>query len=234
MTEKYQENDVILCKVTNIVRTTVFVETLDKIKGSIVMSEIAPGRIRNLREYVVLNKIIACKILHIKDDYLFLSLRRVKTDERKKLMEQYKKEKTFMSVLKKICGEEKAKDAIKKIQKENSLTDFLESARQNNKLLKKYFTDSQIEKIIKIIEVKKEKIKSIKREFKLFSKASNGIKLLKQILSDSKNISYLGNSKFQIKISSKNLKQADKEISLELNKIEKSAKKNKCEFEIKK
>ena len=103
--EKYNEGDIILCRVVEIAKTTVFVETLDGIKGSIVMSEIAPGRIRNLREYVVPKKIVACKILHIRDDHVFLSLRRVKQEERKNLMELYKKELTFKSVLKKLCGE---------------------------------------------------------------------------------------------------------------------------------
>jgi translation initiation factor 2 alpha subunit (eIF-2alpha) len=232
--EKYQENDVILCKVKNIVKPSVFVETLDGIKGSIVFSEVAPGRIRNLREYVVPNKIIVCKVLRIKDNHLFLSLRRVNTDERRTLMNQYKKEKTFQSILKKICGEDCAKDIINKIQKEESLVEFFEKAKDKKSILKEYFNKEQIEQIEKVLETKKEKDKSLKKEFKFSSSAPNGIGIIKKILGNSKNITYLGNSKFQIKITSKDLKKANQEINETLKEIEKLAKKNKCIFELKK
>jgi translation initiation factor 2 alpha subunit (eIF-2alpha) len=101
---EYNEGDLIICKVINIAKTTVFVETLSGVQGSMVLSEIAPGRIRNLRVYVVPNKIIVCKVLHVKGDHLFLSLRRVKEKDRKELMAQYKKEKTYESVIRKLLG----------------------------------------------------------------------------------------------------------------------------------
>jgi translation initiation factor 2 alpha subunit (eIF-2alpha) len=232
--EKYQEGDIILCKVKNIDRTTVFVETLDGENGSIVLSEIAPGRIRNLRDYVVPNKIIACKILSIRDKHIFLSFRRVKTDERKKLMEQYKKETTFHSVLKKICGESCAQDIIKEIKKQSSLIDFFEDAKENKSLLKKHFKEKEIEQILKVIESKKEKDKILKKEFKIFCTLPNGVNIIKDILKNNENITYLGSSKFQIKIISSDLKKASQEISNLLEEIEKQAKKNKCEFEVRK
>src|SRR3989338_7649326 len=113
--ENYQEGDLIICKVTDIVKTTVFVETLDGLKGSIVFSEVAPGRIRNIRAHVVPNKIIVCKILSARNDHLFLSLRRVKDKEKKELLEEYKKEKSLESLIKKITGD-KCDDIIKKIK----------------------------------------------------------------------------------------------------------------------
>ncbi|MAG07816.1 hypothetical protein CMI46_03305 [Candidatus Pacearchaeota archaeon] len=230
---EYNEGDIILCKVTNIVRTTVFVETLDGVKGSIVMSEIAPGRIRNLREYVVPKKIIACKILHIKDDYLFLSLRRVKQNERKDLMDQYKKETTFKTVLKKLCGGECANDIISKIKKDQSLTEFFEDARENPKILTKYFNKEQTEKVEKIISEKEEKEKEIKKEFTLSCKQPNGICIIKDLLGKHKGINYLGNSKYVIKTKSKDLKKASHNLQEILESIEKQAKKEKCLFELK-
>ncbi len=231
---KYEEGDVILCKVTDIARTTVFVETLNGTKGSIVLSEIAPGRIRNLREYVVPKKVISCKILNIKDNHLFLSLRRVKTDERRELMDQYKKEKSFQGILKKICGEKRAKNIIEKIKQSQTITEFFEDAKENQKLLEKYFTKEQIPQIKKILETKKEKEKQIKKQFKLSCIQSDGIKKLKEILSPYENIKYLGNSKFSIKIKSRDLKKASHEMNKILEKIEKQAKKGKCDFEVKK
>ena len=229
----YQEGDIILCTVTNIVRTTVFVETEDKTKGSIVFSEIAPGRIRNIRDYVVPKKVIACKILNVKDNYLFLSLRRVKTNEQNELLQQYKKEKSFKSILKKICGEN-AEEIIEKIKQESSLIEFFDKAREELKKLEKYFNQSQIEYLKKVLSEKKEKEKEIKKEFKLSCNQPDGIKIIKLILLPHKGIFYLGNSKFVIKIKSADLKRASKEINKILEIIEKKAKKHKCEFEVKK
>ena len=227
--KKYHEGEIILCKVTDIVRTTVFVETEDGVKGSIVFSEVAPGRIRNIREYAVPNKMVACKILKIGDNHLFLSLRRVKGNEKQELLQDYKKEKILKSVFEKIIGKD-AEKIIEKIKKEQSLADFFEQAKENPDFLEKYFNKKQIQELSPILKEKKEKEKEIKKEFKLSCNESDGITRLKKILSQYKNVAYLGSSKFQIKIKSVNLKQADNEIAKTLEAIEKQAKKEKCEF----
>lgn len=226
---KYQEGDLIICIVKDVVKTTVFVETEDGIKGSIVFSEIAPGRIRNIRDYVVPNKVIVCKILSISDNHLFLSLRRVKEKERKELIENYKKLKSFEGVIKKILGE-KSQPVLKKI-KENEGMDTVFS--EDSKLLSKYFSKEEIEKIKSVSQDKKEKEREIKKEFSLNCNQSDGILKIKKLLSSHSNIYYLGGSKFVIKIKSRDLKQADSEITKVLEEIEKNSKKEKCEFSIK-
>ena len=55
--------DVVLCTVDRIAGTVVFVKIEGNGEGSVIISEIAPGRIRNLRDYVVPKKRIVCKIL---------------------------------------------------------------------------------------------------------------------------------------------------------------------------
>src|SRR3989344_4876424 len=78
----------ILCTVERIEGTVVFVSLDNRKEGSIVVSEIAPGRIRNLRDYVVPKKKIVCKILRISDrGNVELSLRRVSAKERKEVMD---------------------------------------------------------------------------------------------------------------------------------------------------
>lgn len=230
---KYEEGEIILCKVTEIAKTTVFVETLDGIKGSIVLSEIAPGRIRNLREYVVPKKVIVCKILQIKDNHLFLSLRRVKHDERKNLMEEFKKENSHKSMLKKILGND-FDETINNIVKETSLVELFEEARNDEKVLDKYFNKKQKEEIVKIIAEKPVKDKEIKRQFKLTCKQPDGILRIKKLLSIDKDISYLGSSNFLVKKTSKDIKKASQEMQIILDTLEKQAKKEKCIFELKK
>lgn len=229
--ENYQEGDLIICKVTDIVKTTVFVETMEGLKGSIVFSEVAPGRIRNIRVHVVPNKIIVCKILNVRENHLFLSLRRVKDKDRKEILAQYKKEKTYEVILKKLLGDSWDK-IFEKITEQQTLGEFIDDARENSEILKKYFNREQIEKIKKIIEEKKGKEKEIKKEFKLNSKDPEGIIKLKELLKGIEGIVYLGNSKFLIKRKSLDLKKTDSEIKNDLESIEKSAKKQKCEFEV--
>lgn len=230
--KEYTEGDIILCIVKDVVKTTVFVETLDGRKGSIVFSEIAPGRIRNIRDYVVPNKVIACKILQIAQDHLFLSLRRVKEKERKELMDEYKKEKSLESILKKILGQ-KADEIIKKINSQEDFVQFFEKAKANSKEFDKYFSKSEIDKLINVIVDKKEKEKEVKEEFKLSCKESDGLIRIKKILSSYDNITYLGSSNFMIRIKSHDLKQAGSKLTHILEEIEKQAKKQKCEFNVK-
>lgn len=229
----YQEGELIICIVKDIVKTTVFVETESGTKGSIVFSEIAPGRIRNIREYVVPNKIIVCKVLNFRDNHLFLSLRRVKEKERKELIEQYKKEKSYQNILKKILGENSER-IIDKIKSEHNLVEFLENAKTNPSILDKYFDKKYIKDIARLTAGKKEKEREIKEEFILKSKDSNGINKIKEILSAYDNINYLGSSRYIIKIISNDLKKAGSQMHQILENIEKQAKKEKCEFILKK
>ena len=224
MVNQYKEGDIILCTVADIVKTTVFVETENGMKGSIVFSEIAPGRIRNIREYVVPKKVIVCKILSIKDRHLFLSLRRVSGKEKKEMLEEYKKERSFQGVLKKLVGE-KGEGIIKEIKQTQSLTEFFDQAKENPKILEKHFNKSQIEQIAKLLVDKKEKEREIKKEFSLSCRQSDGIIRIKKMLSPYENIVYLGSSKFQVKNKSSNLKQADSQINQILETIEKHSKK---------
>ena len=232
-TRKYEEGDIILVTVTGIERTTVFLKTEDGVEGSMVLSEVAPGRIRNLRAYVVPKKVVACKILRIRNNHLFLSLRRVKQSERQELMQEHKKEKSWQGILKKIVGED-SKKIIKQIKAESSLVDYFDDARETPKLLEKYFNKSQIEHVKKILQEKKEKDKEIKKKFQLSSNEPDGVVRIKKILKNHENVTYLGGSNFSIKIIAPNLKQAGSEMNEALQEIEKQAKKQKVNFEAKK
>src|SRR3990167_9513413 len=105
-TKQLEEGQIVMCTVMKIVGTTVFVN-LDNYnyEGTIITSEIAPGRIRNLRDYVIPGKKIACKILSINYNNINLSLRRVTLKEKKEVMEKYQKEKNSLSILKSVLKE---------------------------------------------------------------------------------------------------------------------------------
>jgi len=89
------ENEIVLCKVTKIFPNSVFVELLEyRDSGMIHISEISPGRIRNLRDYVKVGKQIVCKILKIDREkgHIDLSLRRVNSNQQREKMDDIKQE----------------------------------------------------------------------------------------------------------------------------------------------
>ena len=98
-----EEGQIVLCTVEKIVGTIVFVK-LDEhdTEGTITFSEISPGRIRNIRDYVVPGKKIACKILRMTSHGIHLSLRRVKLKEKNELNEEIRKEKSSKAIIKTV------------------------------------------------------------------------------------------------------------------------------------
>ncbi len=222
---EYEQGDIVLCQVTKIIGTTVFVdiEGINK-QGSIVMSEIAPGRIRNLREYVVPKKTIVCKILEIKDDQVELSLRRVKEKERKEMLQQVKLEKSYKSIIKSIL-KEKTKEVIEKIKKTHRINQFLQQAKENPQILYEIIDKENADKIIKILKNQKEKTVQLKKTIQLTTQEPNGLSIIKQILSDQKDvkIKYIAAGKYSISREDTSLKQADTKIKQLAKEMEKKA-----------
>jgi len=90
-----EENEIVLCKVSKIFPNSVFVDILEYGKSGLIhISEIAPGRIRNLREYVTPDRQIVCKVLRIDREkgHIDLSLRRVNSHEQSEKLEEIKQE----------------------------------------------------------------------------------------------------------------------------------------------
>ncbi len=230
MQKELEEGQIILCIVKNIEGTAVFckIEDYDK-EATLVTSEVAPGRIRNLRDYVVPNKKIVCKILRIeKSGNIHLSLRRVTAKERKEVLEIYEKERNLAATIKTISKE--AENIIKKIKQESSLVEFLEQAKQEPKLLENLMSKEETEKLLKILKEKKEKEVIVKKKFSLKSEAEDGIVRIKRVLPEDKNIIYLAAGRFSIEIKNKDYKDANAKLQQILQNIEKKAKQEGCAF----
>jgi len=60
-----EEGEIVLCTVKKILYHSVFVnlDEYENKEGIIHISEISPGRIRNIRDFVKENKTIVCKVL---------------------------------------------------------------------------------------------------------------------------------------------------------------------------
>lgn len=227
--------DVVLCTVDRIVGTVVFVKIDRNGEGNIITSEIAPGRIRNLREYVVPKKKIVCKVLRISPNgNIDLSLRRVTQKEKKEVLDQDKQEKSYKSVLKNILGE-KSENIIQQIEEEERLFDFLQEAKENSKDLEKIAGKTDAKKILDIIKAQKQKIAVLKKEINLTTKNPDGLKSIKELLGNLKEveIKYISAGKYSIKIEGDDIKTADNKLKEILKDLEEKAKKAGFEFFVK-
>ena len=232
--EKLDVGDLVLCTVDRIIGTVVFVKIDGNGEGSILISEIAPGRIRNLRDYVVPKKRIVCKVLRISGDRIDLSLRRVTQKEKKEVLEQDKQEKSYISILKKILGEQ-AEKIIEKINKQEKIYDFIEKSRDDSTELENIIGKNESKKLLEIIKAQKHKNIFVKKEFLLSTIKPDGISLIKETLIKIKGIEikYLSAGRYSMKIEGKDPKTADNQLKEALSEIEKSAKKHGLEFSIK-
>jgi len=227
--------DVVLCTVDRIAGTVVFVKIEGNGEGSIITSEIAPGRIRNLRDYVVPKKKIVCQVLRISQNgNIDLSLRRVTQKEKKEILEQYKQEKSYKSVLKSIL-DKKAEKIIKEIEAKQRLFDFLQEAKEDSKDLEKIAGKTDAKKILEIIQTQKQKTAILKKEINLTTKKSNGLKLIKELLEDLKEVEvkYISAGRYSIKIEADDIKTADNRLKEILKDLEEKAKKAGLEFSVK-
>ena len=138
--EQLEEGQIVLCTVDKIIGTTVFVN-LDNYneQGTVTTSEIAPGRIRNLRAYVVPGKKIVCKVLRVKEKHIHLSLRRVNESQRRIKLDELKKQQFAEKIIEQIA--KKNKKDFNKLLSEIS-----------EKILKKY--DTIFEAFEQIVEEK--------------------------------------------------------------------------------
>src|SRR3989304_5335922 len=230
--------DVVICTIDRIVGTVVFVKIhgLEKeIEGSIVMSEIAPGRIRNIRDYVVPKKKIACKVLRIATNgHIDLSLRRVSKKESEEVKKKAENEQSYAKILRGIMKEE-ADRAIEKIRENGSLYDFLENAKENSKELENIIGKENANKILDILKAQKKKKSIVKKEINLSSTNPDGVNDIKQVFNGIKNakIKYISGGRYTLETESDDVKIADSELRKILEEIEKRAKNRKIFFSIK-
>lgn len=226
--------DIVLCTVDRIVGTAVFVKIEGNDEGSIILSEIAPGRIRNLRNYVVPKKKIVCKVLRISGDRIDLSLRRVTQKEKKEVMEQDKQEKSYIKILKSVLKEE-AEKSIEEILKEKKIYEFLQEAKENPANLEKIVGKNNSKKILNILKTEKQKKAIIKKEILLTTTKPNGVELIKNILGGINNaeVKYISAGRYALKTEDENLKTADNKLKEIIKDIEKKAKHQGVDFSMK-
>ena len=225
--------DVVLCTVQRIEKTSVFVKIEGNGEGSIILSEIAPGRIRNIRNYVVPKKKIVCKVLRISGKSIELSLRRVSQKETKEVMEEYNQEKSYKKIIQSLL-KDKSEKAIKEIKGKGKISEFLLKNKNKPKNIEKILGKEATKRLLEILENQKKKTKIITKKFSLSSNQPDGLLLIKELLGKIKDveIKYLSAGKYTIKIESEDAKKASNKIDKILENLEKKAKENKMDLNI--
>ncbi len=228
-----KEQDFVLCTINLIDNANVSV-TLDEtgLKGNIIFSEISPGRIRNIREFVSVGKKIVCKVLRKKEDHLELSLRRVTAKEREEVMKHYKNERVLASILKPILSD-KTNETIEKLKKDNPSEELLDKLREQPDIIKKYITAQQLEQLKKNLTEKQDKEKEVQTKISIKSDSESGIIQIKEtLLTSDADISYLGSGQFLIRVKGKEYKQANTQLSKVINLIKEKAKSHKLDLDL--
>ncbi len=224
-----EEGELVLCTVTSVQYHSVFVDIDEYGRGGMIhISEVSPGRIRNIRDFVKEGKKIVCKVLRINQEkgYIDLSLRRVNESEKRRKIDDIKKEQNAEKIIE-IAA---AKIGIKTEQLYNEISEkitknyysihqfFEEAAKDENKL-----EGLDIEKKhLKVLEETiKQRIKAAEVEvtgkLKITSFAPNGIDIIKESLKKAQeatrgniNLSYLGSGCYRFMVKAPDYKEAEK------------------------
>ncbi len=229
-TGKPVENEIVICKVTKIFPNSVFVDLVDyNDSGMIHISEVSPGRIRNLRDYVSVNRQIVCKVLRIDRErgHIDLSLRRVNSNQRREKLDEVKQELKAESLVKSVAKKmdlnfkEVYAQLSKKIFEEYSYlhvcfkdvasdeVDMVELGVDKN--LAKELSEMIIEKF------KPAKI-TIEGEIRLKTYNSEGVEEIKSVLMNIEKVSptvslnYLGAGRYKLIIEDVDYKPAEKNL----------------------
>jgi translation initiation factor 2 alpha subunit (eIF-2alpha) len=232
----YNDGDLVLCRVIEVSKTAVSVvlENDSGVDGTIPISEIAPGRIRNLRDYVVPNKRIVCKILRVNPaGSLVLSLRRVSIKEMKEVLEGHKKDKAAIKLLEVIVGDvnEANNIRLRMLADGKRLRDVIDNSKVDSSDIVKYLPKTASDKLLKVILEKKDKDKEVKRIVLLKSRKPLGLLDIKKILSNCKcSVSYIAGGKYSLSLTATDYKDANNRLSGEVLSIEKQAKECGAEF----
>lgn len=224
------ENEIVLCTVTKILPNSVFVKLneFQNLEGMIHISEISPGRIRNIRDFVVEGKKVVCKVLRVNKEkgHIDLSLRRVNDNQKRIKISEIKQEQLAEKIVEFVAKKLDVpltnlyKQVIESVfKKYDRLYPCFQDVVKDKDVLRKLGIEEKIAKTLE--ESIRLRIKEVEVEIKgdltLTSYAPNGVDIIKEALKKAEDISkekitirYEGSGKYMIIIKSDNYKDAEK------------------------
>lgn len=236
-----EDGEFVICTVKKIFPHSIFVD-LDEYENKEAMihiSEISPGRIRNIRDFVKEGRKLVCKVLRINKEknQIDLSLRRVPLSVKKQKNDEYKQEQRAEKILEAVAH--KTKTTVEELYKEfgkgiveqygNFNTFFQEfiagkANMEEAKIPKKYqkALEETLKEKIKPVHVKMEVILS------LSSESSEGIEVIKRALKEAEKVAkekkyeleihYVGAPRYRFVLITTDYKTGEKELGEVTNK----------------
>lgn len=236
-----EEGEFVICTVKKIFPHSVFVD-LDEYENKEAMihiSEISPGRIRNIRDFVKEGRKLVCKVLRINREkgQIDLSLRRVPLSVKKHKNEEYKQEQRAEKILEALA--QKTKTTVQEIYNEfgkgiveeyGSFNTFFQEFIAGTTTLEKAKIPKKYQKAFE--EILRDKIKPIKVKIEtsltLTSESPEGIEIIKRALKEAERtakekkyeleISYISAPKYRLVLITTDYKRGEKEIQEVANK----------------
>jgi len=246
-----EEDSLVLCTVTNIQYNSVFARLNAYGKqGMIHISEVSPGRIRNIRDFVKEGKIVVCKVLRINTErgHIDLSLRRVNESQRRNTLSDMKQEMKAEKILSIFA--EKNKQPVEAFYKQVSevllehydyIFQAFEDVVENNQSLVMLGLNKEIGE--KLEELVKEKIKpkqiEITGDIKISCYVEDGINVVKEALLAAEGVGknltirYLGAGTYKVEVIDKEYKPAEKLLKQAIDKAQAIVEAKKGVFEFK-
>ena len=168
------EDELVMCTVTKVQFHSVFV-TLDEFKksGMIHISEVSPGRIRNIRDFVKEGKKVVCKVLRIHRDkgHIDLSLRRVTEGQRRNKVNELKQQQKAEKIVEYVAKNQKLDtkklffDILKHVGDEHgNVYNYFQAIVEGTATIEDMKQDSKITKAIEEVSKKTGKDKNYIKE----------------------------------------------------------------------
>ncbi len=227
------EEELVLCTVTGITPHSVFavLDEYGKRTGLVHISEVAPGRIRNIRDFVKEGKKIVCKVLRtdLEKGHIDLSIRRVTETQQREKLNQVKEEQLAERILEQVAKQrgddpEKFYDKIAPLvlKKYAGVFPCLTAVALDGISLEALGVDKVLAK--QVTDAVKERIKppevAITGDMKLATYLPDGVLLIKQALSEGLStklppksavkIAYAGAGNYHVTITAKEFKEAER------------------------
>ncbi len=236
-----EEGELVLCTVVKIQyhAVTVILDEYYNKQGLIHISEVSPGRIRNIRDFVKEDKKVVCKVIRVDPErgHIDLSLRRVNDSQRRNKTEIIKQEQKAEKILSstaiklKKTAEDLYREVAPKIMSHYPyLYLAFEDVVENNASFEKLGLEKEAAKQLE--EVVREKITPKKVEIivkvEIKSYDEDGLTIIKKAFEKAKEAAsdleaaYLGGGTYRLLITAKDYKKAEsifKETESKMTKV---------------
>ena len=245
-----EEDELIMCTVTNVQFHSVFckLDNYQNKSGMIHISEIAPGRIKNIRDHVQEGKKVICKVLRIdlQKGHIDLSLRRVNAGQRKAKLKEIKEENLASKIIEHVAKQNKINPAelykkvsAKILETYETVYPAFEDLTREEFDLAELGLDKKITKELETAirgRITAPEVEIV-GDFHLTTIAPDGIEVIKNALGQAYkaegelSIKYKGGGTYHLVIKAEDYKQAEKTLKTAVENVESFADKNNVSME---